>query len=177
VCFTGAISEERGAFQIVEALRCGSIKLQLAGSYSPRSLRDVLVRLPGWENVIELGQVKRSRLAAIFGSSLAGLVLFHPVPNNVNAQPNKLFEYMSAGLPVIASDFTLWRQIVEGVGCGLCVDPLDPTGVARAMAWLAEHPDEARAMGQRGKAAVRERFNWESEARKLKEIYMELAGR
>jgi len=49
---------------------------------------------------------------------------------HVAAQPNKMFEYMAAGLPVIASDFPLWRQIVGGAKCGLLVDLLSAEEIA-----------------------------------------------
>lgn len=175
VCFTGAISIERGAIEMVNALTQMDVELQLAGSFSPVSLREHLISLPGWSKVIELGQVKRQKLPEIFASSIAGLVLFHPVPNNINAQPNKLFEYMSAGLPVIASHFPLWRKIVEEVGCGLCVDPLDSNAIAVAINWVAEHPQQAAQMGQKGLDAIKGRFNWESEAVRLTGLYEQLS--
>ena len=85
-----------------------------------------------------------------------------------------MFEYMIAELPIIASNFLLWREIVEKNNCGICVNPLDPKEIAEAIEYLIEHPDEARKMGENGRKAVLEKYNWENESKKLLEIYEEL---
>jgi hypothetical protein len=103
-----------------------------------------------------------------------GLVILHPNINYVQSQPVKLFEYMAAGLPVIASDFPLWREIIDGAKCGLLVDPFDVKGIAEAITWLLEHPHEAELMGKRGQEAVYQKFNWNTEADKLIACYNEL---
>jgi glycosyltransferase involved in cell wall biosynthesis len=104
---------------------------------------------------------------AMLGQVRMGLALFHPVPNHTEAQPNKLFEYMSAGIPVIASNFPLWRRVVEDTQCGLLVDPLDLKEITEAIQWLLEHPIEAEEMGKRRQEAIRKHFNWDNEANKL----------
>jgi len=103
-----------------------------------------------------------------------GLVLFYPEPNQINSQPNKLFEYMSAEIPIVASNFPLWKEIVEGNQCGICVDPLNPEEIARAIEYLITHPDEAQRMGENGRKAVIEKYNWESESKKLIELYRKI---
>ena len=119
----------------------------------------------------EVGGIPRRNAADLPAKNLAGLVLFHPEPNHINAQPNKLFEYMSAGLPVIASHFPMWRRIVEDYDCGLCVNPQDPQAIAAAMIMLATHPERARLMGMNGRSAVMAKFNWEQEQQVLLDVY------
>jgi glycosyltransferase involved in cell wall biosynthesis len=82
-----------------------------------------------------------------------------------------MFEYMAAGLPIIASDFPRWRGIIEGSACGILVDPLDPRAIAEAMRWILENPLEATAMGERGRRAVERGYNWNVEATKLIDLY------
>jgi glycosyltransferase involved in cell wall biosynthesis len=130
-----------------------------------------MAKRAGWQKTDHLGFQDRSGVARVLQTSRAGLVILHPVQNYVDSLPVKLFEYMSAGLPVIASDFPLWREIVEGSGAGLLIDPLDPSAIAGAMQWILENPGEAEAMGQRGRQAVIERYNWAQEAQKLLAAY------
>jgi glycosyltransferase involved in cell wall biosynthesis len=93
------------------------------------------------------------------------------------AYPNKVFEYMAAGLPVVASDFPVLQEIVGGADCGLLVDPQDPSAIAEAVIWLIEHPVEAGEMGQRGRKAVFEEYNFSSEAERLDRFYRQLCAR
>ena len=175
--YVGGITSARGATEMVEAIgRVPSRKarLRLAGAFYPEGLLAKTEALPGWDRVDFLGWTGRQQVAELLGSVRAGLVLFHPGPNHCSAQPNKMFEYMAASLPVIASDFPLWREIVGGAGCGLLVDPLDPDAMAEAMQWILDHPVEAEAMGRRGRQAVEKIYNWEREAEKLIGLYERL---
>lgn len=175
VAYVGGITPDRGIKEVVAAMHLLPeslpARLELAGPFEPESLRNEIASLPGWERVNGLGVLNRAGVAGLLRKTRAGLVLFHPEPNNVNAQPNKLFEYMSAGIPVIASDFPLWRKIVAGCGCGLLVDPQNPPQIARAIEYLLTHPTEAEQMGNRGREAVSRTFNWECEERRLLEFY------
>ncbi len=173
--YIGGIDLVRGACEIIQALElldsvC-SANLELVGTIHPAHLEERLRRFAGWKWVTYWGQVTRGRLPGIIGKARAGLVLFHPLANHIDAQPNKMFEYMSVGLPLIASDFPLWRRIIDGVGCGLLVDPLNPAAIAEAMCWILEHPKEAETMGQRGRKAVEQIYNWGPEASKLVNLY------
>ena len=174
VCFVGAISEIRGIEVMVRAIGLVDARLILAGRFSPPDLRDRLGDLAGWEQVDWVGAVGRPDIAAILARARAGMVLFQAAPNHVRSQPTKMFEYMAAGLPVIASDFPLWREIVEGNRCGLCVDPRDPEAVAAAILRLVDDPEAAREMGDNGRRAARSRYSWDTEAAKLTALYAEI---
>jgi len=172
VCYVGGIAKIRGAVEMVEAIGKTGYRLLLAGNIDP-AIESKLRRLSGWQQVEALGFVNRAGVKTVATRSMGGLVLFHPEPNHINAQPNKIFEYMSAGIPVIASNFPLWKEIVEGTKCGICVDPLNPKEIADAIRWVIEHTREAQAMGQNGRHAVVDKYNWERESKKLLMLYEE----
>jgi glycosyltransferase involved in cell wall biosynthesis len=106
--------------------------------------------------------------------AVAGVVTLHPVRNYVDCQPVKMFEYMAAGIPVIASRFPFWLDIVEGNDCGVCVDPFDPAAIAAAIDHFVTHPELAMRMGENGRRAVLEKYNWQPESRKLIDFYEHL---
>lgn len=178
VCYIGGIASIRGIRELVRAMDlCTSgVRLELVGKFGERGLREDVAGEPGWKCVDERGFLDREGVRSVLGRSLAGIVTFLPEPNHIESQPNKMFEYMSAGLPVIGSNFPLWRQIIEGNDCGLCVDPSDPLAIARAIDFLVENPDVARTMGSNGRRAVLTRYNWGSEETKLLALYGRLAG-
>jgi glycosyltransferase involved in cell wall biosynthesis len=176
VVFHGLMAHFRDPSNLLQAidlvpaeLNC---RLRLIGSFRQPELarRAALaerVDVIPWQPI---PQVIRELLAA-----RVGLIMFRPGPNHLDAiRSNKLFEYMAAGIPVIASDLPTWRDIVVGTGCGLVADPEDHTAIAAAIEYLLTHPEEAEAMGQRGRAAVRERFNWDGEAARLLSLYRNL---
>ncbi|MGB3538564.1 MAG: glycosyltransferase family 4 protein [Mesorhizobium sp.] len=176
VCYVGSIVATRGIREIVAAMAlCQSgARLNLCGDFAEKSMRIEVGETSGWVAVNELGFLTRARVKEILGSSVAGLVTLHRTPAYVDSLPVKMFEYMSAGLPVIASNFPLWREIIEGNECGICVDPLNPKAIAEAIDWLIENPDRAEEMGENGRRAVRERYNWDIEKGKLLALYDKL---
>jgi len=174
VCYVGGIAEIRGIFEMIKAISQADAKLLLAGQFSPAGDRNRAATMPGWSKVEELGQLSRIEVKEVLSRSKAGLVLFHSEPNHTDAQPNKMFEYMSAGIPVIASDFPLWKKFIEDNRSGICVNPLDPLAITQAIQWIIDHPDGARHMGENGRKAVEEKYNWEQEANKLMLLYEEL---
>lgn len=176
ICYVGGISAIRGIRELVMAMALikSDARLQLCGQFAEPEVEREVKRMPGWARVDELGFVDRLGVREVLSRSAAGIVTFHPLPNHTDAQPNKMFEYMSAGIPVIASNFALWRDIIAGSGCGLCIDPLEPGAIAEAIDFLMENVEQARGMGERGRAAVQDQYNWAVEERKLLALYREL---
>lgn len=175
ICYVGGITRIRGIEPLMHALpRMPDVKLILCGRFDDNEFERAMRALPGWAQVDYRGQVDREGVRRVLSESVAGVVTFLPVPNHVDAQPNKMFEYMSAELPVIASDFPLWRQIIEGVGAGLCVNPQSPEAIAAAVRRLLGDAALRERMGKAGRKAVLEKYNWPREARKLVEFYKEL---
>jgi glycosyltransferase involved in cell wall biosynthesis len=178
IAYLGGISELRGAREMIEAMSLLSestpARLQLAGFFDPPESQQELAKEQGWRRVDFLGWLSPTEVRELLGRSRLGVVVFHPIENHTMSQPNKLFEYMSAGLPVVASDFPLWRSIIQEARCGILVDPIKPTAIAEAIRWFLERPTEAEAMGLRGREAVRRIYNWENEEQKLVELYARL---
>ena len=173
VCYVGGIAKIRGIAEVCQAMGLVQAKarLNLCGGFSEPDVEQSVKAMLGWQKVNEFGFVDRLGVRDVMSRSVAGLVTFHPVPNHIDAQPNKMFEYMSAGIPVIASDFPLWREIIQGNDCGLLVDPLDPAAIAIAIDYLVCNPAEAQRMGANGRKAVSERYNWAIEEQKLFVFY------
>jgi len=174
VCYVGFLTEIRGVRKMVEAAGHGNVPLKMAGPFSPVSLREEVMAMPGISNVDVLGVIDRPVVAELLASSIAGIVVFSEQPNHINSQPNKLFEYMAAGIPVVASHFPMWRDLVEGENVGICVDPESPAEISGAMTRLADDLDLAEAMGRRGQTLVRERCNWQIEEKTLFAFYERL---
>jgi len=174
VAYIGAIGRIRGIKEMLQALEKSEATLLLAGTFTTREDYDIAIYEKGWEKTDYRGQVSKEEVSQLLNQARAGLVLFHPGPNHDDSQPNKLFEYMAAGIPVIGSNFPLWKEIIEANECGICVDPLNPEEIAGAINWIIDNPDVAEQMGRNGLRAVQEKYNWETEGKKLVRFYEEL---
>jgi glycosyltransferase involved in cell wall biosynthesis len=173
VCYVGGIEAIRGIRELVHAcaLLRSPARLVLAGRFSEPGLEAELSAHAGWARVTAHGQLDRDGVRRVMARAVAGLVTLHPVANYLEALPVKMFEYMAAGIPVIASRFPLFRDIVEGSHCGMCVDPVDPQAIASAIDYLVANPDIAKLMGENGRNAVLEKYNWSGQALKLTDFY------
>lgn len=179
VTYVGTLTRARGVEEMIRAitqLTDLGAALHLAGPFHPASLEREVMATPGAAQTTLHGYLDRAAVADLLGRTRAGLVTLHPTPKYVEAYPTKLFEYMAAGVPVVASDFPLWREIVEDVGCGLLVDPADPDAIAAAVRTLLTDDRRAAAMGQRGREAVKTTYHWQPEGERLLAFYLDRFG-
>ena len=173
VCYVGGVSEIRGINFLVKACEYIDGILVLAGAFKSEKTKNEVQRLTGWKNVRYLGHIDRNTMKKVLSESKAGIVTFLPKPNHINAQPNKIFEYMSASLPIICSDFPLWKKIVKNNKCGVEVDPTSPKQIASAINDFLRQ-DYNSKMGENAKKAFENFYNWSSEEMKMINEYKKL---
>ena len=126
-------------------------------------------------NIIFVGQIAHDKVIDHIKKASVSVALLQPNPRYELAIPVKLFEYMGSGKPVIISNFEFNTKLVNEVKCGFAVDPTDIQAISKAILWLLEHPEEAKQMGENGRRAVEETYNWENMEKRLFEVYKELA--
>ena len=173
--YIGLLSKVRGLQQMVdaakEAQRTTVFEFVLGGQFAPPSLQtDIVGNYP----VNFVGWVNSDALVASLFSSRVGIIIPNPIERYKTNYPVKLFEYMAAGLPVIASDQGEASAFVRESGCGILVDPLDVEQIAGAIIELMNNDREAAAMGASGQRLVFEKYNWEREGEVLLALYSRL---
>ena len=168
VCFVSShFVIVRAIREVVKAMQMVNASLTLAGHLTDEVLKTELISEPGWKQVDLLGWVGRQKVIDTMAKSVAGLSLYYPTKTNYYAIPTKMFEYMMAGIPVIASNLPYETEIINKHHCGICVDPFSPKQIADAMNWILDNPKEAEQMGLNGRRAVETEYNWKTEELKL----------
>lgn len=174
LCYLGSISETRGILPLVQSLAFSKLPLELAGPYSNESIAAKIQSQIGKEMVNYHGILNRDQVAQLLTMVRVGIVTLLPTPSYVESLPIKLLEYMLAGIPVVASNFSLWEKYVKDNNCGLMVEPENPQAIADACSYLIDNPEVAEQMGVNGRLAVLEHYTWEKESQKMIDFYAKL---
>lgn len=171
-CYIGGISDNLGGKVIAEAVRGVDSKIVLVGNTDPCYLSEISKLA---NNKIEyLGFKSKPEVRNLIKNSIGGLVVYLPHPNCIHALPNKMFEYLESRVPIICSDFDDWKAMLKDKDCCIFVDPNNVEEIQNAMDYLISNPDKARIMGENGRKAVEEEFNWKVEKDKLQILYNHL---
>lgn len=180
ITYIGGITVDRGIKEMIKAVDLipdkYNIKFLLAGNFSSEKLKYEIQNLSGWRKVEFMGWINREEIADILRKSKLGLVLLKPLERYTVSYPVKMFEYMSASVTVLASNFPLWEKIIRHNNCGVNVDPTDPKEIAKSIQYLLDNPNKTIQMGENGRKAIEEKYNWSSEENKLLDLYSELIG-
>lgn len=171
-CYVGGLTETRGIRQIAEASKIARTTLNLCGSFSQQGLEKDLKEQ--YTHINFHGFLGRDQINEILHNSSLGFVTLLNTPNDANAYPIKMFEYMAAGIPVIASDFPVYRKIIDEADCGICVNPLDVQEIAIAIKRITTDADYAKKLGHNGYQAVVKHYSWDQEAKEMIKCYHRL---
>lgn len=174
--YVGSLTHARGLPEFIRSQRYlrGRCTYRIVGD-GPilPDLREIVNRekIP---NIEFTGWVPQTKVPEELRRATIGVIPLQPHPNYVISTPNKLFEYMALGLPVVASDFPPIREIVEGENVGACVDATKPESIAAGIDWLLERASELPQIGFRARRLAEDRYSWKAQGNVLVEAYREV---
>lgn len=173
-CYIGGLYASRGIKEVVLAMKEVDGYLHLAGTFDDPLLLAELETSRAWKKVIYYGQVGRPVIQEILQKCSVGLVTLHPTPSYKEAYPIKMFEYLAAGCAVVASDFPLYRSLLQNANCGVFVDPKNEFEIAQELRKLSKNTEQTLAMGRSARASFEANYNWEKETQTLSAFYLSI---
>ena len=150
------------------------IKLKIVGNIKI-DIKNIIIEKNLTDNVIFTGFLPLEDMYREISKAKAGIIILkNEYYNSYIGLPNKLFDYMLCGIPVIASDFPEIRRVVRKARCGILVNPTDIKEIAEAILYLLNNPEIARKMGLNGRMFIEREMNWEKIEEKLLRVYKEI---
>ena len=147
-----------------------AIQIVLVGDGKEKPGLVAQATLLGIDNILFLPAVPKREMPAVLAGADAGIAILRPIEAYKTTYPNKVFDYMAAGRPVLLAIDGVIREVVEAAECGLFVKPGDPVALAQAARTLASDPELARRMGMNGKAYLEQHFSRDKIAGHLIEV-------
>lgn len=174
----GGFSRARGSHKLLEAMRQllnqRLIVLCIGTVYKGKDALVNQARELQVDNRIQLvDPLPYDQVFAEVVDADVGLMLYQPgILNHKYAFPLKMYDYMLAGIPVVAPRFSVEVEpVVEENACGLLVDTGNVREIAAALDWIGDNPQLSQEMGKRGQAAATREYNWESQVSTLLSVY------
>ncbi len=176
VCYAGGLNANRGITKLIEGCYKSGAKLILGGNFVPASYGEELKNKVEYECVDFRGYLNRDDILKMYEESTIGANVLlnigqYSVLSNLST---KIYEFMSMGLPVISNDYPYAREVMEKYKFGLVVDSSNSNEIASAIKYLSENPDIARQMGENGRKAIKEHFNWSIDEKVLYDLYEDI---
>jgi glycosyltransferase involved in cell wall biosynthesis len=178
VTFAGNFGIAQGLPSVLDAsgLLNGNVVVQLVGEGPVKELLVEQAAAQGLANVRFRPQVPLEAVPPILRGSDALLVSLSAHPTFRSFIPSKMIDFMATGRPVILAAAGEAATLAEGAQAAMVVPPEDPQALAHAIEWVRSHPDDARAMGERGRAFARTRLR-SVQAARVEEILFETVDR
>lgn len=171
--YVGVLQPDRGIDQVIRATLMIGEKLIIAGFGSLANMCVSETEKGG--PITFCGRISYEVALVLQQNATAILALYDPaVPNNCFAAPNKLFEAMMLGRPIITSAGTLAGEIVEREEIGLVVPYGDVQRLGDAMRFIASHHEECMRMGQKGRNLYEKRYSFVRQCKTIQEVYSSL---
>lgn len=174
--YAGSLSEDRGCTTMVDAFNYIDGKLYLAGAFSSEEFQKFILRRADQTKVKYLGALSREQLFSYYSRVSVGLSLLKKEGqyNEIDNLSTKMYEYMSCGIPVVATNMDYAKTINEECQYGILVDPNNMSEIVKAISTVFSDEELARRLGENGKRVVKERFNWNEEKKLLMSIYEDM---
>lgn len=186
ILYCGQISFNRGALELIEAVNIlrennSQIKALFLGDFNTSefgiSFNELISKLKLKTNIIHIPAIPHNEVSVYFKQSKIGICTLHPIKKFHDSIPIKIFEYMSFGLPIVASNFAYMEYYVNSSKTGITVDAKASAGIAKAIDKLLSDTKLYNSCSLAGTTAVIEKYNWQKMEDKLIPIYQEILNR
>ncbi len=178
IVFAGGISSQWSHDMVIKAISgIDNLYYNLYGSGDDNYINE-LKTIDGWEKTFYHGSVPFSEVKNALSISDISVVLLQPSHNTAGMLGTlgntKLFESMYAGLPIICTNFDLWKKVIKDNKCGICISPYSIEELVSAIKYLLDNPAVAKKMGENGYRAVLNSYNWSTQEQILFDVYVDL---
>jgi len=178
IVYVGGVSYLRGFKEMLEIIDVlpSSCKAQLhiIGPLQDVTLNENQIKKLKEKNIFIYGKIPFIQVQKLLLTCKIGLVLLHPTENYKDSLPIKMFEYMAAALPIIASDFPLWRKIICDANCGFVVEPKNIKEICAKIYTLLTDEKLYLAMCKNSLSAFLNKYNWQTQEEELLNLYYNL---
>lgn len=178
--YVGGFVSNRGLKHIIKGMKelkkfNSKFRLLLVGDGEMMgALKELAKRLGVEDVVIFEGWQSQEKIKSYLLASDVGLVPFNRTPQTDNSSSNKLYQYMYYGLPVLGTNCTSVKKLVEKEQCGIIYEEKNAEHFIINVKELYNNPEKYNLMAEQGRLAVTEKYNWDFEAKKLIKLYEEL---
>ncbi len=144
-----------------------TIQIVLLGDGKEKPRLQARAQAEGLTNVVFIASLSKQEMPAALAAADACIAILKPIDAYKTTYPNKVFDYMAAGKPVVLAIDGVIREVVEAAECGVFAPPGEPRRLAEALRQLAGHPERCRSMGLAGRQYVEQHFDRAALAEKL----------